>query len=80
MRIQSNLIYLFLILNLTFSCVEKKSKDKEISKSELLSASQTDTLKFTSGISAIFQDSKGNYWFGSLQWIYRSKLTPHSPE
>ncbi|HRE97294.1 MAG TPA: two-component regulator propeller domain-containing protein [Flavobacteriales bacterium] len=26
-----------------------------------------DTLKFTSGIRSIFQDSKGNYWFGSHQ-------------
>jgi ligand-binding sensor domain-containing protein len=28
---------------------------------------KTDTLKFTSGIRAIYQDSKGNFWFGSLQ-------------
>lgn len=26
---------------------------------------KTDTLKFTSGIRAIFQDSKSHYWFGS---------------
>lgn len=27
----------------------------------------TDTLNFVSGISSIFQDSKGNYWFGSIR-------------
>lgn len=62
-----NLIYLILILTLNFSCAEKKSTEKEINPPELISSSKTDTLKFTSGIRAIFQDSKGNYWFGSLQ-------------
>ena len=60
-----NLIYLLFILILNLSCVEKKSTKKEVNKSELVSTSKTDTLKFTSGIRAIFQDSKGNYWFGS---------------
>lgn len=59
------MIYLIVLLSLNFSCVEQKSTEKEISKSELPSTSQTDTLKFTSGIRAIFQDSKGNYWLGS---------------
>jgi len=59
------LIYLILLLSLNFSCVEKKSTEKEISKPELVATSKTDTLKFTSGIRAIFQDSKGNYWLGS---------------
>ena len=61
------MIYLLLILTLNFSCVEKKSTEKEVNNSELKNTSETDTLKFTSGIRAIFQDSKGNYWFGSLQ-------------
>ena len=61
------LIYLILILTLNFSCVEKKSTEKVINQPELVATSKTDTLKFTSGIRAIFQDSKGNYWFGSLQ-------------
>lgn len=61
------LIYLILLLTLNFSCVEKKSSEKEISKSEFVKPSKTDSLKFTSGIRVIFQDSKGNYWFGSLQ-------------
>ncbi len=61
------LIYLILILTLNFSCVEKKSTENETNKPELVATSKTDTLKFTSGIRVIFQDSKGNYWFGSLQ-------------
>jgi ligand-binding sensor domain-containing protein len=59
------LIYLILILTLNFSCVEKISTEKETNKPELVATSKTDTLKFTSGIRAILQDSKGNYWIGS---------------
>ncbi|MCG3165518.1 MAG: hypothetical protein POELPBGB_01286 [Bacteroidia bacterium] len=59
------LIYLILILTLNFSCVEKKSTEKKTNKAEWVVTSKTDTLKFTSGIRAIFQDSKGNYWIGS---------------
>lgn len=59
------LIFLLLILTLNFSCVENKSTEKETNKLELVATSKTDTLKFTSAIRAIFQDSKGNYWIGS---------------
>ncbi len=59
------LIFLILILTMNFSCVDKKSTEKETNKPELATTSKSDTLKFTSGIRAIFQDSKGNYWFGS---------------
>ena len=59
------LIYLILILTLNFSCVEKKSREKETNKPELVTSSKTNTLKFTSGIRVILQDSKGDYWFGS---------------
>ncbi|MBN8641994.1 MAG: diguanylate cyclase [Flavobacteriales bacterium] len=59
------LIYLLLILTLNFSCVEKKSTEKETNKPEMVATSKTDTLKFTSGIRAILQDHKGNYWIGS---------------
>lgn len=59
------LIFLILILTLNFSCFEKGATDKETNKLELVATSKTDTLKFTSGIHAIFQDSKANYWFGS---------------
>lgn len=62
-----NLTYLILILSLNFCCVETKSTENDTDKAALVSTSQTETLKFTSGIRAIFQDSKGNYWFGSHQ-------------
>lgn len=61
------LICLILLLTLNFSCIEKSSTENETNNPELVATSTTDTLKFTSGISSIFQDSKGNYWFGSLR-------------
>lgn len=61
------LTYLIFILTLQFSCAGKKTSEKEISKSAFVSALETDTLKFTSSIRSIFEDSKGNYWFGSTQ-------------
>lgn len=62
-----SVIYLLLIATLLFSCVEKKSTEGEANKSQSASISKTDTLKFTSGIRSIFQDSKGNLWLGSLR-------------
>lgn len=59
------LIYLIFILTLNFSCSENKISDEKTDKSEFVRTSTTDTLKFTSGIRAIYQDSKGNYWLGS---------------
>ncbi len=61
------LIFLVFVLSFNFSCTENKSIEKVKSEPELVVTPKTDTLKFTSGIRAIFQDSKGNYWFGSLQ-------------
>lgn len=61
------LTYLILQLILNLSCVEQKSTEKEVISSEIVNTLQTDTLKFTSGIRSIFQDSKGNYWLGSHQ-------------
>ncbi len=55
------LLFLFPII---LSCVEMNSNDKEIDTSEKQSSTKSDTLKFGAGISVIFQDSKGNYWFG----------------
>lgn len=52
-------------MTLSFSCDEKKSTEKEVKNAALVNSLQADTLKFTSAIRAIFQDSKGNYWFGS---------------
>lgn len=65
MKRKMYLIYLIFLLTLNFSCTENKKNEKESNKSEFVGNSNTDTLKFTSGIRAIFQDSKGNYWLGS---------------
>ncbi len=54
-----------MLLNL--SCTKNKATEKLIKKSEIVKTSKTDTLNFTSGIRSIFQDRKGNYWFGSLE-------------
>lgn len=59
------MIWLIIILILNFSCAENKSTEKENKQPISASTSIIDTLKFTSGIRAILQDSKGNYWFGS---------------
>ena len=64
---KNKLNYTLLILTLSFSCVEKKSTEGENNKLELEATSKIDTLKFTSGIRSIFQDSRGNYWFGSIR-------------
>ena len=61
------MIFLLFIIAFTFSCTEKTSPEKAINKSKFISASEGDTLKFASGISSLFQDSKGNYWLGSRQ-------------
>ena len=61
------MIYLILILILNFSCVENKSNELKADNLELVKTLKADTLKFTSVISSIFQDSNGKYWIGSLQ-------------
>ena len=58
---------ILLLLTLHFSCVENKSTNGATNKFALKAISTTDSLKFTSGIRSIFQDSKGNYWFGSIR-------------
>ena len=63
------LTYLILILVLNFSCLEKKIGSIATEMPPMKTSSTADTLKFTSGIRAIFQDSKGNYWFGSKEGI-----------
>lgn len=59
------LIYLILLVTINFSCVENKSTETEGMKKEISEKLTADTLKFTSGVRSIFQDSKGHYWFGS---------------
>ena len=58
------MIFILLILALNFSCSESSTKE-ELYKTEIAANSESNYLKFTSGIRAIFQDSKGNYWLGS---------------
>ncbi len=60
------MIFILLILTLNFSCSESSTKE-ELYKTEIAANSESNYLKFTSGISAIFQDSEGNHWFGSLE-------------
>lgn len=54
-----------MLLVLNFSCVSMESSDAELRNSISEYTTITDTLKFTSGVRAIFKSSKGNYWFGS---------------
>lgn len=62
---KEELFFLILMLSLNLSCINDTSTDKGLSKPESVNSSMVDTLKFTSGVRAIFQDSKSNYWFGS---------------
>jgi ligand-binding sensor domain-containing protein len=61
------MVQLILILILNVSCGEKNSTANGLIKTKSIDNPTTDTLRFTSGIRAIHQDSKGNYWFGSIQ-------------
>lgn len=68
MNKKMKVICLLLISTLNLSCVDNRPAEERTNKSAGSGIiSKTDTLKFTSGIRAIFQDSKGNYWFGSLK-------------
>lgn len=61
------IVSLMLIIAVNASCRQTKPIQKELPPSKFVTFPATETLKFTSGIRAIFQDSTGNYWFGSLQ-------------
>ena len=58
---------LIVVILLQFSCYnQEQSKPLQAQKLSQVDKKETSTKqKFTTGISAIFQDSKGNYWFGS---------------
>jgi len=62
-------IFLLPMLCIAFtstSCTQKKTKKTDAAVlTELIHPPTSDTLKFTSGVRAIFQDSNGNYWLGS---------------
>lgn len=59
------LFYLLLLLAINFSCGEKEVTETENSHADMVLPLPAETLRFSSGIRAIFQDTKGNYWFGS---------------
>ncbi len=66
------LTFLLFCLSLNYSCLEKVVPQKEphtplTKETSSETPSQSDTLQFTSGIRAIFQDRNHNYWIGSLQ-------------
>lgn len=66
-RIESNTFFLlFLTVNsILFSCSNKSKETSESIGIILDSINIENKLKFTSGIQSIFEDSKGNLWFGS---------------
>lgn len=57
--------WLLLLLGLFCSCVDRATTAQGLSQAEQVTG--VDTLSFRSGIRAIFEDSKGRLWFGSLQ-------------
>ncbi len=66
------MIYLLILLNLDLSCVQPETNKgdnivTDTSNVDMILNMEKDTLVFTSGIRSIFQDSRGNYWFGSHQ-------------
>ena len=58
---------LLVLVMLICACTEEPVLKGVKNESAAISALRRDTLKFSSGICSIFQDSGGNYWFGSLQ-------------
>lgn len=62
-----SMIYLMALWLVNFSCAEKSVPGKASGQRILVSTPIADTLRFTSSIRAILQDSKGNFWFGSHQ-------------
>ena len=65
MQICYKLVFSIFLLALNFFCTEKKTPQNKFNEPKSVRTSITDTLKFTSGIHSIYQDSRGNYWFGS---------------
>lgn len=61
------LLILTILLQLTCSIPEQTKPVQAKDLSEVNKVNTSSKLKFTSGIRSIFEDSKGNYWFGSLQ-------------
>lgn len=59
--------FLTLLAFIVISCTSKSSEIFDKPPLKNLPTKNSDTLKFTSGIRTILQDSQGNYWFGSHQ-------------
>lgn len=59
------LICLLLTLALYISCTGEKGPKSGMQPPLPAELPEVDSLKFSSGVRAVFQDSKGNYWFGS---------------
>lgn len=64
-RLITAFTFLLLLLGLFCSCADRATTAQGLSQAE--QAAGVDTLAFSSGIRAIFEDSKGRLWFGSLQ-------------
>lgn len=67
-----SIIYLFVILSLSFSCGKHAPYHEKLQTLETNTSNSTKSvseievaLKYVSGIRSIFQDSKGRLWFGS---------------
>lgn len=65
MNSSSRVIYLIILLVLSFSCVSKGSSEGEIGNLSLDDITRSNILKFNSGVRAILKSSTGNYWVGS---------------
>jgi len=59
------LVCILFLVTLSPSCAEKSASNDKDKTQINIPLQKLDTLKFTSGIRAIFQDSKSNYWLGS---------------
>lgn len=66
-RMNGFLLILTILLQLTCSHSEQTKPVHSKESSEIIKVNTSSKLKFKSAIRSIFEDSKGNYWFGSLQ-------------
>lgn len=61
------ILYFITTMILSLSCVDHTNLHNQSEKNDTTLTKVSDTLKFTTGIRSILQDSKGHYWFGSDQ-------------
>lgn len=65
-----SMIYIMLVLFISIACNQTENPASPAIENATITAkislkNNTDTLKFTSGIRSILQDSRGDYWIGS---------------